>query len=118
MKDLTKIVFFIVCITSVLSCGGKISKSWTVEDFSQTHVFTIDVADNKNVSNANVYMEGKFTGHVILQKDQNSPFIKFSQDSIPSNLFFDFYGGQFDIYLIESDANGELKITIEIPYHP
>lgn len=82
---------------------GTIEKTWEVTDFSKTHIFSIEVPDNKNVSNVNIYLSGNYTGKILLQEEPDYPLMKFEKDSLPERLFFDFYGGRYDISLLPSN---------------
>ena len=53
-----------------------------------------------------------------MQEEPNYPVMEFEQDSLPERLFIDFYGGKYDIFLLPSNAEGKLKINIQIPYGP
>jgi len=101
-----------------LSCMGTFEKTWEVTDFSKTHTFSIEVPENKNVSNVNIYLSGNYKGKIVLQEEPNYPVMEFEQDSLPERLFIDFYGGKYDIFLLPSNAEGKLKINIQIPYGP
>jgi len=97
---------------------GTIEKTWEVTDFSKTHTFSIEVPNNKNVSNVNIYLSGNYTGKIRLQEEPDYPVMEFEQDSLPERLFFDFYGGEYDIFLLPSDAKGKLIVNIQVPYGP
>lgn len=115
-----KKIKYIYCLSFVLclSCMGTIEKTWEVTDFSKTHIFSIEVPDNKNVSNVNIYLSGSYTGKILLQEAPGYPVMEFEKDSLPERLFFDFYGGRYDISLLPSNAEGKLVIKIQIPYGP
>lgn len=115
MKYLLNFSFCVVLFLH-FSCSGKKEQSWEVNRFDKKQFFSLNAPKNKTVNNANIYVTGKFSGKVKLQRSQGYPVVEFSSDSIPDRLFYDFYGGDFQIFLLPSSAKGKIKITIEIPY--
>lgn len=101
-----------------LSCNGKVEKSWTIRDFTMPHKFSVHVSEDKTVTNANIYLSGKFSGTVYLSKVENDSTLQFTQKNLPTKIMSDFYGGTFELYLAPSNARGNLKIRIEIQYGP
>jgi hypothetical protein len=108
------------CICLILfceiSCSGTEKKSWKINSFDQKRTISINSPEGKTVNNANVYIKGKFSGKIKIQKQEGYPIAEFTEDSIPERLFYDFYGGEFQINLLESNARGNIELTIEIPY--
>jgi hypothetical protein len=99
-----------------LSCSGKKEESWEVNRFDKKQIFSLAAPKNKTVNNANIYVTGKFSGQVKMQRSEGYPIVEFSSDSIPERFFYDFYGGDFQIILLPSSAKGKIELTIEIPY--
>ena len=109
--------FFLYLILFLhFSCSGKKTESWKINKFDEKQILSIQSPENKTVNNVNVYIEGKFSGKIKLQRSEGYPVAKFSDDSIPEKLFYDFYGGEFQVTLLPSSAEGEIDLTIEIPY--
>lgn len=115
MKYLLKFFLYVVLFLQ-LSCSGKKKESWEITSFDQKQIFSLNSPQNKTVNNANIYVEGKFSGKIKLQRSEGYPVAEFTNDSIPERFFYDFYGGKFQIILLPSNAQGEIKLTIEIPY--
>lgn len=105
------LILFLHC-----SCSGKKTESWKINRFDEKQIFSLQSPENKTVNNVNIYVEGKFYGKIKLQRSEGYPVAEFSNDSIPERLFYDFYGGTFQIILLPSSAKGEINLTIEIPY--
>jgi len=100
----------------MLSCGGKMEKSWTIKDFKTKQVLSLKAPDNKDVSNANVYFEGDFEGTIKLKNFGSNSISEYNMKNLPPKLFVDFYGGRFEITILPSVARGKLKVKIQIPY--
>lgn len=115
MKYLPNLFLFLFLFL-FFSCSGKKRESWKINKFDEKQIFSIQAPENKTVNNANIYIEGKFSGKIKVQRSEGYPVAEFSQDSIPEKLFYDFYGGEFQITLLPSNARGEINLTIEIPY--
>lgn len=112
LRLLPLIVFFLI------SCQGKIEKSWEISDFSKPQTFSVNAPHNKNISTANIYLNGKFTDTIFLSSIKNDTTLKFTNKSLPRDkLMIDFYGGEFKFYLSPSNAKGEMSLRIEIPYY-
>lgn len=103
-------------LTLTLACSGNKTESWDINKFDEKKVFTLQSPKDKAVNNVNVYIEGDFSGQIKLQRNEAYPVEEFSKDSIPERLFYDFYGGEFQINLLPSNAEGQILLTIEIPY--
>lgn len=99
------------------SCGGKIEKSWKVNDFSKAHKFSLKCPDNSTVSNASIFLEGYISDTIYLSKVENDSTMIITNKSLPKKISSDFYGGEFNFFLSPSRAEGELNITITINYY-
>ncbi|WP_373060467.1 hypothetical protein [Zunongwangia sp. H14] len=115
MKYLITIIVGII-LFSQFSCSGEKKESWEINNFDHKQFFSLKSPENKTVNNVNIYIEGKFSGKIKLQRSEGYPVAEFSNDSIPGKLFYDFYGGEFQIMLLPSNAQGKINLTIEIPY--
>tara|TARA_R110000796_G_scaffold250788_2_gene380514 strand:+ start:544 stop:909 length:366 start_codon:yes stop_codon:yes gene_type:complete len=117
MKNVIKGIS-ILAFTILSSCSGTINKSWYISEFSSKQKFSIEVPKNKNVSNANIYLNGSFDGEIYIGRNQNDTIFHFSKKNFPTeSILIDFYGGTFDLVLLPSNAKGHLNIRVEIPYH-
>lgn len=99
------------------SCGGKVEKSWTVNDFSKARKFSLKSPNNKTVSNANIFLDGFISDTIYLSRIENDSSMIFTNKNLPNKISSDFYGGEFHFYLNPSKAKGELNITITINYY-
>lgn len=113
------LIAFYLCLMLLLSvsCSGEKTQSWDINNFNEKKTFSLESPKNKSINNVNVFVEGNFSGNIKLQRSKGYPVIEFSKDSIPERLFYDFYGGKFKINLLPSNAQGEIKLTIKIPYN-
>ncbi len=109
-------LFLCVVLFLQISCSGNKKESWEINSFDQKQIFSLTSPKNKTVNNVNIYVKGKFSGKIKLQRSEGYPIAEFSNDSIPERLFYDFYGGEFQIILLPSNAQGKIKLSIEIPY--
>lgn len=118
MKNTIKIKVAGLVLFVMVSCSGTIKDSWNIDEFSSTQKFSIDIPDNKKVSNANIYFTGNFDGKIYGGITEKDTLFVFSEEELPSeNIFVDFYGGTFDLYLFPSSARGDLNIEVIIPFH-
>jgi len=118
MKNTIKIIVAGLILVLMTCCTGALKKAWDINQFSNTQKFSIDVPDNKKVSNANIYFTGNFDGTIYGGITKKDTLFVFSKESLPTeSLFVDFYGGTFDLYLFPSNARGNLNIEVVIPFH-
>jgi len=115
MKYLLTLYICLVLLLSV-SCSGEKTQSWDINNFNEKKTFSLESSKKKSINNANVFVEGNFSGNIKLQRGKGYPVVEFSKDSIPDQLFYDFYGGKFQINILPSNAQGDIKLTIKIPY--
>lgn len=103
----------------ILSCSGKVEKSWVVKDFSKGKIFKLKGKDNKIHSTAIVYVEGKVDKSICFRRNENdsNECRKFSKDTSFIKSRYDFYGGTFSYQLMPSETTGKIKVTIKLPYH-
>lgn len=108
----------LLCVFFVFySCGGKVKKTWVVDDFSKLHQFSLKSPKTKTVASANIYLTGNFTDTIYMSKIENDSTMVFTNNKLPRKITSDFYGGQFDFFLSPSNAKGQIKIIIEINYY-
>ena len=118
MKRLNFFLKLVLPLFALSSCGRVLKNTWTITDFNKTHSFAISTEEGQDVTGARTYIDGDFTGTIYLSTVENDSTLKYTQKSLPEDgILSDFYGGTFEMFLAKSDAQGEITVTIEIPYH-
>ena len=97
------------------SCGGTLKKSFKITDFNKKHSLRLDVPDNYSVNSSVIMIEGKFKGEISVSVSEQ-PFLTYRESDMPVRLSGDFYGGTAGINIFQSDAKGEITVTVEVPY--
>jgi hypothetical protein len=115
MKYIPNFILYLILFL-LFSCSGKKTEHWKINSFNEKQIYSLRSPENRTVNNVNIYIEGEFSGKIKLLRSEGYPVAEFSSDSIPKRLFYDFYGGEFQIILLPSNAEGEINLTIEIPY--
>lgn len=103
-----------------ISCTGRLDKTWTLTEFNEEKVFKINSEEGKSYSTAIVTISGNVDKDVCftLEKNTSTEWCNYFS-AIDSKIQFttDFYGvGTFELYMLPSTANGNLELTIELPY--
>lgn len=107
-------------ICCLISCTGKLEKTWTLTEFNKEKVFRIYSKKGKSYNAAIVTISGSVDEDICftLEKNANSEWCNyFSANDSKIQFTTDFYGvGTFELYMLPSKAQGELNVTIELPY--
>lgn len=116
MNIIIKMFLMSVLILIVLSCGGKVEKSWTITNFSQVKVFELKAKENKSYTSAIVLVKGNVDQNIYFRRNQfdKSEFREFSKDTTYIKSRYDFYGGEFKYQLLPSQAKGKISISITL----
>jgi len=84
MKNTIKIIVAGLILVLMTCCTGALKKAWDINQFSNTQKFSIDVPDNKKVSNANIYFTGNFDGTIYGGITKKDTLFVFSKKSLPT----------------------------------
>lgn len=119
-KSLFTSVSLFIGIWFLISCTGKLDKTWTLTEFDEERSFRIISEKGKSYNTAIVTISGNVDEDVCftLDKNVNSEWCNyFSANDSEIQFTTDFYGvGVFELYMLPSIARGNLKLTIELPY--
>jgi uncharacterized protein YpmS len=119
-KLLFKYVLLFIGLLCLISCTGRLEKTWILKKFDEEKVFRMNSEKGKSYSTAIVTISGNVDKEVCFTLDKNASSEwchYFSVTDSKIQFTTDFYGiGTFKLYMLTSKAKGELKVTIELPY--
>jgi len=112
---------FCLILPFLISCTGTLKKSWDINDFSKKKTFTIVSEGGKSYSTAIIKIKGNVDKRICFTLDEAygmdwCNYFNSKDSEIEFNT--DFYGvGEFKLYMLpSSNVNGDIRLTIELPY--